>query len=77
MALAPFPDPVPPDDTRPDDIGIPDSDGGKMSFLDHLDELRKRLLIAAGSLVLGFLVAFAFISPIFRFHHEAASGDPA
>ncbi len=67
MALAPIPDPVPPDDTGPDDIGIPDSDGGKMSFLDHLDELRKRLIIAAGSLVLGFLVAFAFISPIFDF----------
>ena len=67
MALVPVPDPVPPDDDRLDDIGEPDNDGGKMSFLDHLDELRKRLIVSAVSLLVGFLVAFVFISPIFDF----------
>ena len=40
---------------------------GKMSFLDHLDELRKRLVASVVSLLVGFLIAFAFISPIFDF----------
>ena len=38
-----------------------------MSFLEHLDELRKRLVITAGSLLCGFLFCFAFIQPIFDF----------
>ena len=45
MALVPFPSatPVPRD---PDDDELQDDDGagGKMSFLEHLDELRKRLI---------------------------------
>ena len=44
-----------------------DGSGGRMSFLDHLDELRRRLIIAVSSIVVGFLVAFAFINPIFEF----------
>ena len=38
-----------------------------MSFLDHLDELRKRLITAVSAIFVGFLVAFAFIGPIFDF----------
>ena len=38
-----------------------------MSFLDHLDELRKRLMVTAIALFGGFLVCFAFITPIFDF----------
>ena len=64
MALVPFPDPstaeVPEDETS-------DVDPGKMSFLDHLDELRKRLIVTAVALLGGFLICFAFISPIFDF----------
>lgn len=33
---------------------------GRMSFLDHLDELRKRLTHAIVALLAGFLLAFAF-----------------
>lgn len=33
---------------------------GRMSFLDHLDELRKRLTHAIVALLVGFLAAFAF-----------------
>jgi sec-independent protein translocase protein TatC len=33
---------------------------GRMSFLDHLDELRKRLTHAIAALVIGFVTAFAF-----------------
>lgn len=48
----------------PDDL---DEGGGKMSFLDHLDELRKRLVVSALALCGGTLVAFAFIERIFEF----------
>ena len=40
---------------------------GKMSFLDHLDELRRRLVASAISLAVGAGVAFAFIDRIFDF----------
>jgi sec-independent protein translocase protein TatC len=52
-------------DVHDDDI---ETDGaGKMSFLDHLDELRRRLVAAALSLAFGTLVAFFFIERIFTF----------
>ena len=41
--------------------------GGRMSFLDHLDELRKRLVIAVSAIFIGFLIAFTFIAPIVEF----------
>ena len=44
-----------------------DDEGGKMSFLDHLDELRRRLVASALSLAVGAGVAFAFIDRIFEF----------
>ena len=53
-------------DARPDE-GEGDGSGGRMSFLDHLDELRKRLVMAVSAIFGGFLIAFAFISPIFDF----------
>ena len=66
-----LPNPIPEkdqdDSIQPSSIDDFDTSGGKMSFLEHLDELRKRLLIAVSSLLVGFLVAFAFISPIFEF----------
>ncbi|MCX6537343.1 MAG: twin-arginine translocase subunit TatC [Acidobacteria bacterium] len=49
----------------PDDA---DDDGaGKMSFLEHLDELRKRLTVSAIALAVGVLIAFLFIDRIFDF----------
>ncbi len=69
MALIPFPggsaaraEPDP-----DDDFGHEEAAGGKMSFLEHLDELRRRLVIAISAIGVGFLIAFAFIDRIFAF----------
>lgn len=40
---------------------------GTMSFLEHLDDLRKRLIASLVAVVGGFLTAFFFISYIFDF----------
>lgn len=67
MALVPFPgsqsgiDSLPPDDDE-DDESAP-----KMSFLEHLDELRKRIINALLGVVVGVFVAFAFIGRIMDF----------
>jgi len=67
MALVPFPGKqggaykaLPPDE---DD----DSLTGKMSFLEHLDELRKRIVNSAIAIGVGVVVTFAFIDKIFNF----------
>ena len=57
------PPPAPPA-PHEDDL---DEGGGKMSFLDHLDELRRRLVACALSLAAGTLVAFLLIDRIFGF----------
>jgi sec-independent protein translocase protein TatC len=46
-----------------------DNDGpaGRMSFLDHLEELRKRLIWAVASIGVGFAITFPFINRIFDF----------
>ena len=44
-----------------------EDDGGKMPLLDHLIELRARLLRSAVGLLLAFLVCFYFAEPIFNF----------
>ena len=73
MALVPFPtkSASPPPD---DELDVLDPDGpddadaaGKMSFLDHLDELRRRIIYAFISLGAGVVIAFAFIDDIFNF----------
>ena len=38
-----------------------------MSFLDHLDELRKRIVWSVVFIFAGFLIAFAFIQKLFEF----------
>lgn len=43
---------------------------GKMTFLEHLDELRKRITHAVVALLVGFVVAFAFIQRIFDFVYQ-------
>ncbi len=66
MALVPFPSPqsgalqLP----APDDEESP---GGKMSFLEHLDELRKRIVNACIGIGVGVVIGFFFIEKIFNF----------
>jgi sec-independent protein translocase protein TatC len=75
MALVPFPSqsskPVPDDDLDPDRDDEFEGDeqdaGGKMSFLEHLDELRRRIIYAVLSLAGGFIVCCFFIGQIFDF----------
>ena len=64
MALVPFPSATPGDDEDPESI---DDSGSKMSFLEHLDELRKRLIYVVYSLLAGCAIAYIFIGRIFEF----------
>lgn len=41
--------------------------GARMSFLEHLDELRRRLMIAAAAIVIGMAISFFFINDIYAF----------
>src|SRR5262245_15669232 len=65
MALVPFPAPqtgavqLPPDEDE--------EAGGKMSFLEHLDELRRRIVHACLGIAVGVIVGFFFIDKIFNF----------
>jgi len=43
------------------------SDGARMSFLEHLDELRRRLLIAVAAIGVGMAISFFFIRRIVSF----------
>src|SRR5882672_3660575 len=65
MALVPFPGPQAgapvPRSNEEDDA---DASGGRMSFLDHLDELRKRIVRACLGTAVGVLVGFVFINRI-------------
>ena len=70
MALVPFPgaaQPVRDDDDRHIRLTDPDvleDAGAKMSFLDHLDELRNRLIYSVYALVGGCAVGFFFVQRI-------------
>jgi sec-independent protein translocase protein TatC len=69
MALVPFPGPQstalqhPPDDDEDSQLEA----GGKMSFLEHLDELRKRLLRAVLGVVVGVIVGLFYHQDIYNF----------
>src|SRR5919201_3254222 len=70
MALVPFPGRQseaykPEPDDEPDD-----ESGARMSFLEHLDELRKRIINACIAIGVGFLVSFLFIDRIFNLVFE-------
>ena len=69
MALVPFPgsqagvpSPLPPDEDDDDSSGA-----GKMSFLEHLDELRKRIVRSCLAIAFGVLATFYWIQPIFNY----------
>jgi sec-independent protein translocase protein TatC len=72
MALVPFKraaEPAPYDaPDEPDDLAADEEEaGGKMSFLEHLDELRRRLVVSIVSVLVGFFAALLFINDIFTF----------
>ena len=48
---------------------------GRMTFLEHLDELRKRITHAVVALLVGFLIAFAFINRIVDFVYQRLTAD--
>jgi sec-independent protein translocase protein TatC len=65
MALVPFPGARQAgDDPEPEESDV---SGSKMSFLEHLDELRTRLIYICWSLLAGCIVAYIFIVRIFDF----------
>ncbi len=65
MALVQFPG------SSPGALQIPpdedDESGAKMSFLEHLDELRKRIVNSVIGIGVGIILGFAFIDRIFNF----------
>jgi sec-independent protein translocase protein TatC len=72
VALVPFPKTplgVAADDSDPDrDLDGEENDAtGKMSFLDHLDELRRRIVYTVISVLVGFIIAFFFVNELFDF----------
>lgn len=81
MALVPFPS-----QNRNDEDNLPAKGGfspfgeeeepvgeGRMTFLEHLDELRKRITHAVVGLLVGFIIAFGFIERIFDFVYQRLS----
>ena len=69
MAVVPFPDPQgnKTDSSLDESFDPLDERAGKMSFLEHLDELRKRLMHSLIALAVGVAVAVVFINQIFDF----------
>jgi sec-independent protein translocase protein TatC len=70
MALVPFPSKAAQaaEDAEPDwDDQEPDHDGGKMSFLEHLDELRRRIIYSLIGVGAAFVFTFVYVGPIFEF----------
>jgi sec-independent protein translocase protein TatC len=74
MALVPFPSQTPerlpdqePEVDRDLDVDDDTDAAGKMSFLEHLDELRKRIIRSVIALFAGFLIACLFIDRLFEF----------
>ena len=69
MALVPFPGgktgalQVPPDDPEDQD----ESSEGKMSFLEHLEELRKRIINSCLGIAVGIGLSFFYIQQIYDF----------
>jgi sec-independent protein translocase protein TatC len=50
--------------TDPDELEL---EGGRMTFLEHLDELRKRLIASIIGIAAGCVVSFIFLNRIFDF----------
>lgn len=82
MALVPFPSQNRDEENLPQKGGFsPFGDEeepvgeGRMTFLEHLDELRKRITHAVLGLVVGFIIAFAFIDRVQSFIYLRLTKD--
>lgn len=88
MALVPFPERRNDDDEIAATTGEPprspfvgeapepeEPAEGRMTFLEHLDELRKRITHSVVALLVGFLIAFTFINRIFAFIYQRLVAD--
>jgi sec-independent protein translocase protein TatC len=69
MALVSFPGTEPPYDPDEEEDERED-DSSKMSFLEHLDELRTRIVRSLLALVIGFAIALFFIQPLLDFVYQ-------
>ncbi len=65
MALVQFPGPQ--SGALQPDLEDDEEAGGKMSFLEHLDELRKRIVQSLIGVAAGVAIGFAFINPVVNF----------
>jgi sec-independent protein translocase protein TatC len=65
VALVQFPSPQ--SGALQPDLEDDEEAGGKMSFLEHLDELRKRIVQALIGVAAGVAIGFAFINPVVNF----------
>ena len=64
MALVPFPGAAPAHEPEPPDL---DESGAKMSFLEHLDELRRRLVRCFVVVILATTGSWFVSEPIYNF----------
>ena len=74
MALVPFrsrhhASAAPADEPDPWADEVEEQEGGdaRMTFLEHLDELRRRLVISAAAIGIGCAIAFTFVGQIYTF----------
>jgi sec-independent protein translocase protein TatC len=69
MSLAPIAGSAPPAENDPwtDNTETIEGPGARMSFLEHLDELRKRLMVCAGAIAVAFFIAFLFVDKLYDF----------
>jgi sec-independent protein translocase protein TatC len=72
MALVPFPQKSTSSAADDDDWEDDDSESeqGKMSFLDHLDELRRRIIYSLVAILVGLGIALFFVGRLFQFVFE-------
>lgn len=65
--MSPVPRLLPDSDDERDAAAGEPADSARMTFLEHLDELRRRLMIAAGAIAVGMAISFFFIQRIVDF----------
>jgi sec-independent protein translocase protein TatC len=82
VALVPFPSQNRNDETLPEKpagfspFGEDEEPAeGRMTFLEHLDELRKRITHAVAGLFIGFIISFAFIGRVQEFIYLRLTKD--